>query len=211
MAVILKRQTLNYFKQFFLLAGILLLCNGLTYGQEEGHHQQEADSHRPGERVREHHKHSLSLLLAHTHILNGFENGGIRGINRPSWMVAYNYSLSERWALGVHGDIILETFEVEHGSKGEEELLERKYPVSLVGAASYKVIDHLAVQVGGGFETDGEETFGLVRFGVEPFMRLSSRIELLLNLSYDIKIDAYDNWSFGFGIAYGLGKSHKEH
>ena len=123
-------------------------------------------------------------------------------------MVAYNYSLSERWALGVHGDIIVETFEVEHGSGDEEEVLERKYPVSLVGAASYKVIDHLAVQAGGGIETDGSETFGLVRFGLEPFMRLSSRIELLLNLSYDIKIDAYDNWTIGFGIAYGLGKSH---
>jgi hypothetical protein len=122
-------------------------------------------------------------------------------------MVAYNYSLGERWALGVHGDIILETFEVEaHGSDSEEELLERKYPVSLVGAASYKVMDHLSVQMGGGFETDGEETFGLIRFGIEPFMRLSSRIELLLNISYDIKINAYDNWNLGFGIAYGLGK-----
>ncbi len=168
-------------------------------------HDGDKDAPHPGERVREHHKHSLSVLLSHTHILNGVENGGIRGINRPSWMLAYNYSLSERWALGVHGDIITETFEVERdGSEGEAAFLERKYPISLVGAASYKIIDHLAVQVGGGFETDGSETFGLIRFGVEPFMRISKRIELLLNLNYDIKIDAYDNWTLGFGVAYGL-------
>jgi hypothetical protein len=192
-----------------LLLFLFGICIGVTFGQETEPEEKVHDSHHPGQRVREHHKHSLSLLLAHTHILNAVDKGGIRGINRPSWMVAYNYSLSERWALGLHGDIIVETFEVEaHGSGSEEELLERKYPVSLVGAASYKVIDHLAVQVGGGFETDGSETFGLVRFGLEPFMRLSSRIELLFNLSYDIKIDAYDNWTIGFGIAYGLGKSH---
>ena len=187
--------------RFFILTTILLsFCFG-TRAQEVG----DRDTHHPGERVREHHKHSLSILLSHTHILNGVEIGGIRGINRPSWMLAYNYSLSERWALGVHGDIITETFEVEaHGSENEEALLERKYPVSLIGAASYKIIDHLAVQVGGGFETDGSETFGLVRFGLEPFLRISNRIELLLNLNYDIKIDAYDNWTLGFGIAYGL-------
>lgn len=187
--------------RLFFLTGILLSFCFATRAQEAG----DKDQPHAGERVREHHRHSISILLSHTHILNGVENGGIRGINRPSWMLAYNYSLSERWALGVHGDIITETFEVEaHGSESEADFLERKYPVSLVGAASYKVIDHLAVQVGGGFETDGSETFGLVRFGLEPFMRISNRIELLLNLNYDIKIDAYDNWTLGFGIAYGL-------
>lgn len=180
---------------------ILLSFSFVTSAQHAG----DDDKPHAGKRVREHHKHSLSALLSHTHILNGVENGGIRGINRPSWMLAYNYSLSERWALGIHADIITETFQVEaHGSESEEELLERKYPVSLVGAASYKVIDHLAVQVGGGFETDGSETFGLVRFGLEPFLRISDRIELLLNLNYDIKINAYDNWTIGFGIAYGF-------
>ena len=189
------------FLRIFILLVILLPIGSTARGQHDG----EKEAIHPGKRVREHHKHSLSVLLSHTHILNGLENGGIRGINRPSWMLAYNYSLSERWALGIHGDIILETFEVEApGLESETELLERKYPVSLVGAASYKVIDHLAVQLGGGFETDGSETFGLVRFGVEPFMRISGRIELLLNLNYDIKIDAYDNWTLGFGIAYGL-------
>lgn len=195
-----------------LFLSMLLACATGVAQEEEMHHQGATDALHPGTRVREHHKHNLSFLLSHTHIFNGAENGRLTGINRPSYMIAYNYSVSERWALGLHGDIIVETFEVErHGSEGEEELLEREYPVSLVGAASYKVIDHLSLQVGGGFETDGAETFGLVRFGLEPFMRISNRIELVLNLSYDIKIDAYDNWNLGFGIAYGLGKAHKEH
>ena len=184
---------------------ISLMSAGTSIAQEEAGQSESKVSHQPGERVREHHKHSLSVLLAHVHILNGVEGGAIRGIQRPSWMVAYNYSLSERWSLGVHGDIILETFFVEpEGNESEQDLLEREYPISLVGAASFKVIDHLAVQLGGGLEFDKSESFGLVRIGLEPFLRLSSKIELILNLSYDVKFDAYDNWNLGFGIAYGL-------
>jgi hypothetical protein len=188
-----------------VLLSLFLMPAATAIAQEETGQPESKESPRPGERVREHHKHSLSVLLSHVHILDGIEGGSIRGIQRPSWMVAYNYSLNERWALGVHGDIILETFSVEPASsESEEELLEREYPISLVGAASFKVIDHLAVQLGGGLEFDKSESFGLVRIGLEPFLRLSSRIELILNLSYDIKFNAYDNWNLGFGIAYGL-------
>lgn len=154
------------------------------------------------------HKHSLSVLLAHVHIGNGAEDGTLRGIQRPSWMIAYNYSFNEKWALGLHGDIILETFFIEKsgsaGEVGSDELLEREYPISLVGAGTFKPIEHLGIILGGGLEFDKSESFGLVRFGLEPNLRLSEKIELILNLSYDIKIDGYDNWNLGFGISYGL-------
>jgi len=127
-------------------------------------------------------------------------------------MIAYNYSFNEKWALGLHGDIILETFFVEqNGSEnegGSNELLEREYPISLVGAGTFKPIEHLGIILGGGLEFDKSQSFGLIRFGLEPNLMLSDRIELILNLSYDIKIDAYDNWNLGFGIAYGLGEKN---
>jgi hypothetical protein len=173
-----------------------LICFCLTGSAQEGE-QHSGEGHN--------HKHNLSVLLAHVHILNGEEDGRIRGIQRPSWMVAYNYSFNEKWAIGLHGDIILETFFVE--KSGAEELLEREYPISLVGAGTFKPIEHLGIILGGGMEFDKSEAFGLVRFGLEPNLMLSSRIELILNLSYDIKVDAYDNWNLGFGIAYGLGGS----
>jgi hypothetical protein len=154
------------------------------------------------------HKHSLSVLLAHVHIGNGQENGSFQGIQRPSWMIAYNYSFNEKWAIGLHGDIILETFSVERsgaqGEEGSDELLERDYPISLVGAGTFKPIEHLGIILGGGLEFDKSEAFGLFRIGLEPNLRLSKKVELILNLSYDIKIDAYDNWNLGFGISYGL-------
>jgi len=188
-----------------LLTSLLLLTFGVVQSQEEGKREGQTAEAQESE---SHHKHSLSVLLAHVHIGNGAEGGSIRGIQRPSWMIAYNYSFNEKWALGLHGDIILETFTVEKGgAPGEGEtpnLLERDYPISLVGAGTYKPIEHLGIIVGGGLEFDKSESFGLLRFGLEPNLRLSERIELILNLSYDIKIDGYDNWNLGFGIAYGL-------
>lgn len=191
-----------------LVASLLLLAFGNLQSQEEGPQGSEPRSAQEGEAQETHHKHSLSVLLAHVHIGNGAEGGAIRGIQRPSWMVAYNYNFDEKWSLGLHGDIILETFSVEKegssGGEGEPELLERDYPISLVGAGTFKPIEHLGIILGGGIEFDKSESFGLVRFGLEPNLMLSARIELILNLSYDIKIDGYNNWNLGFGIAYGL-------
>ena len=191
-----------------LLISLLLLAFGMAQAQQEGREEAETGTAHAGQHHGVHHKHSLSVLLAHVHIGNGSEDGAIRGIQRPSWMIAYNYSLNEKWALGLHGDIILETFAVEKdGATGEEggpELLVRDYPISLVGAGTFKPIEHLGIIAGGGIEFDKSESFGLVRFGLEPNLMLSERIELILNLSYDIKFDGYDNWNLGFGIAYGL-------
>lgn len=188
-----------------LLTSVLLLAFGTMRAQEEDRREAESGTNHETEM---HHKHSLSVLLAHVHIGNGSEGGAIRGIQRPSWMIAYNYHFNEKWSLGLHGDIILETFFVEReGSSGEgetPELLERDYPISLVGAGTFKPIEHLGIILGGGLEFDESESFGLVRFGLEPNLMLSERIELILNLSYDIKIDGYNNWNLGFGIAYGL-------
>lgn len=191
-----------------LLTAFLLLGFGLAQSQEAERHEPETGAAHEGEDHGIHHRHSLSVLLAHAHILNGSVDGKIRGLQRPSWMIAYNYNFNEQWALGLHGDIILETFLVEKGGSGGEgetpELLERDHPISLVGAGTYKPIEHLGIILGGGLEFDKSESFGLVRFGLEPNLMLSERIELILNLSYDIKIDGYDNWNLGFGIAYGL-------
>ena len=122
----------------------------------------------------------------------------------PAFMLAYNYELNDRFTIGIAGDIIVEQFAVEIGGGEEVEVIERSYPIALLATGTYRVVNHLGVLVGGGFEYSKEDTFGLVRLGVEPYLKVSHRLELLLNLSYDIKIDAYDNWNLGFGVAFKL-------
>ena len=150
------------------------------------------------------HKHALSILLAHDHISQGIRDGERSWITVPSFMFAYNYLISEKWAVGLAGDLIIEQFAVETESGEGTELLERSYPLALVALGTYKPIENLGVLIGGGLEYEKEESFALIRFGVEPNLEISHRFELILNLSYDIKIDAYDNWNLGFGVAYAF-------
>ena len=147
-------------------------------------------------------RHFFSIMIAHDHVSQGIKNGERTWLSLPSFMLAYNYMISERFAVGIAGDIILEQFDVE--ANNVDEILERSYPIALVATGTYRLIKHIGILAGGGFEYSKEETFGLVRFGIEPYLKISPHLELLLNLSYDVKINAYDNWNLGFGLAIGL-------
>jgi hypothetical protein len=147
-------------------------------------------------------RHFLSIMIAHAHVSQGIKDGERTWLSLPSFMLAYNYMISERFAVGIAGDIILEQFDVE--ANNLDEILERSYPIALVATGTYRPIKHLGILAGGGFEYAKEDTFGVVRFGVEPYLKISPHLELVLNLSYDIKIDAYDNWNLGLGVAIGL-------
>ncbi len=149
-------------------------------------------------------RHIFSVLLSHDHVSQGIRDGERTWLSLPSFMLAYNYELNDRFTIGIAGDIIVEQFAVEGSGREEGELIERSYPIALLATGTYRVVNHLGVLLGGGFEYAKEETFGLVRLGLEPYLKVNPRLELLLNLSYDIKIDAYDNWNLGFGVAFKL-------
>lgn len=150
------------------------------------------------------HKHVVNLLLGHAHLSQGIQNGDTKWLALPSWMLSYNYMVSNEWAIGFHSDIIIENFQVEANARsaGDREILERSYPISFLAAGTYKPLPHLGILAGGGFEYAREETFGLIRLGLEPAYRISRRLEVVINLSYDFKINAYNNWNLGFGIAH---------
>jgi len=149
-------------------------------------------------------RHFFSIMIAHDHVSQGIKNGDRTWLTLPSFMIAYNYMINERFAIGIAGDIIVEQFEFEVEDGEEQAIFERSYPIALVATGTYRLIKHIGILAGGGFEYAKEETFGLVRFGIEPYLKISPHLELLLNLSYDVKINAYDNWNLGFGLAIGL-------
>jgi len=186
-------------KSIFLIGFILGICQ-ILYAQEEDKHQHEEhqeDNHE------EYHKHMLSLVLGHAHVSKGVKNERTTWLVLPSWAIDYNYFISPKWALGLHTDIIIDDFEVESGSEGNGGAitLERSSPISVVGAVSYKPLHHLALIVGAGVEYAPEETFTLIRLGIEPSIELSEKFEVIFTLGYDFKIDAYNNWNLGVGIA----------
>jgi len=73
---------------------------------------------------------SVTLLLAHAHVSQGIQNGSIKWLALPSWMLSYNRVINNRWAIGLHSDIIIEDFAVESKSRSSHanNVLERSYP-----------------------------------------------------------------------------------
>ena len=160
----------------FLLA-IFAILTPLA-AQEHNQHNQEEQNNAP-------HRHMISVQIGHTHLSDGARNG------------------QTQWIIGLHTDMIIENFEINSGrsSGGDLNTIERSRPISVVGVGVYEPIHRLGIIAGGGFEYAPEETFGLVRIGVEPSIEINHRWAIIFSVLYDIKIDAYNSFSLGFGVA----------
>lgn len=177
---------------------------------EDSHQELNQDEHHEGH----HKKHAVSFVISHTHIRSGVKNNsGDNWMALPSFGISYNYSINEKWAIGLHNDIIIEEFTVEdpnaHGNevelhKNEDteiEGIERGRPIASAVMLTYKPHKHIALLAGGGMEFSKHENFALIRFGVEFPFHIPNDWEIFGGMSYDINIDAYDGFTFGFGIA----------
>jgi hypothetical protein len=171
-----------------LLLSLLLLCNYAIRAQVD---KKEAE-HKP-------HRHSLSLSIAHAHISQGIKDGDRTWVTEPSTMLDYNYLISEKWIAGLHSDLILQTFQVKRFS--DNSIIERSNPLCLVAVIGYKPAEYLTIMIGGGAELEKEENFGVIRIGIESSIRISEKWDVPLSLTYDAKIEGYDTWSIGIGIA----------
>jgi len=152
----------------------------------------------------EHHetKHAIAIVLSHSSISKGIQNGKTKWQSFPSWGINYNYTINDKWLLGWHNDIIIEDFVVEeHLSNNSNQILERSYPIATLIMATYKFKKHFSFLAGGGGEFAHQGNFGMVRLGVEAPFHIPNNFEIFANFTYDIKINAYDTWNLGFGVA----------
>lgn len=193
----MKQQVLiTCFVLFSSLISVQLL------GQE---HQEEEEVFVP--------HHALGLVISHAHVFSGLDASGHRKVlSLPSWGVDYTYHVSEKWALGLHTDIITETFEVEKnlagGSSGE--VLERSHPVAPAVMTIYKPNHHWNLLFGIGMEFAKEENLFLNRLGAEYSAEIRGGFEVFGSLGYDFKWNAYDTWVLGIGIAKSFGHRSRQ-
>ena len=189
-------------KVLSLFSLVLLISGQLSYGQDhDAHEEHEEHATHSEDHAEQHHRHMISVEIGHSHASDGIRKGERGWITLPSWAINYNYQLAESWMVGLHTDIIIENFEVTSTNRNDgESTIERTRPVSVVGVAAYKPTHRLAIISGAGFEYAPEETFTLIRLGVEPSIPLSSKWEIIFSMVYDIKIDAYNNWAMGVGV-----------
>ena len=208
------------FRIFFLSVIFSFLNYSYSFSQESEHQNDSAIDHELESKhdvQEEHHesnhkKHSIALVISHTHIKSGVKNDtGDNWMALPSFGLNYNYSFNEKLALGLHNDIIIEEFIVEdknhseeiHAKNEEVEIpgIERGRPIASAVILTYKPHKHIALIAGGGMEFSKHENFALIRFGVEFPFHIPNDWEILGVMAYDINIDAYDSFTFGIGIA----------
>lgn len=149
----------------------------------------------------------LSIGLGHTSISKGEREGKTQWIATASWSLNYDYWLSDRWAIGLQNDIILETFIIEDH---KNEFIERKYPVSIVPVALYKPGEHLSIIGGVGVEFSEGHNLALTRIGLEYGFHVHKNWEVGACLLWDNKWDYYNSWAIAFTVSRLWPKHHHE-
>ena len=174
-----------------LIAAFLLMSCSKGFSQEN----------QPEEKFKPHH--SIGILLGHAQIRQGANEENIKWLAMPSFALDYNYSFSEKWSLGLHNDVVMESFKVE---SFDEEVIERDKPIASVITAGFKPGNHFTYQLGLGAEFSKEENLALARIGAEYGLEIKNNWEFIANLVYDLKWNAYDSFGLSVGISKSFGK-----
>jgi hypothetical protein len=146
-------------------------------------------------------KHILSIAIAHGHVNKGVIENEQQWVSLPSWELAYNYRLSEKFMIGLHGDFISEQYVIE---ERDGKFIEREYPYSLIIVGTYKILARLGLEVGGGIEFSPGEDLNFLKLGLEYAVPLANGYETILLIGYDNHINTYDSYNIGLGIAKSL-------
>ncbi len=194
-------------KLSFSLVCLLFSLSTITMmGQngEEGTHEKSNQDH-------EFFHHYIGFHIGHTHVSGGVKSGEKKWLTLPSFGLAYVYGFNPKWGIGIHSEMIVEDFIVQGSSpentlvrsgSGEEiAVIERGRPIGIAVIGIYKVHKHIGLLLGGGMEFSEHQDFGLIKIGAEFPYHFAPGWEMFGTLSVDLKIDAYNSFSFGFGVA----------
>lgn len=181
-------------KRFYLFTILILIFSAGTLQAQEG--EEHGEHHGENE---EHHKHSIGLFVSHTTIIsNGFSDGGRDRFTVPSWGLTYNYHFSEKFSLGLHTDLIMESFFIE---TEEDNIIERELPVATVLVSGFRIAKNFKFAFGAGVEWEKNENFALFRFGLDYVFPIPSLgMEAGIFADFDVVIDGYDSSAIGIGL-----------
>ncbi len=145
----------------------------------------------------------LTLGLGHTHISQGKIENDTKWLALASWTLNYDYWLSDKWAIGIQNDLVLESFIIEDA---EDESIERHYPVSVVPVVIFKAGKHLSLIAGVGEEFSRGHNLTLTRLGAEYGWHLPGDWEIGIAAVWDNKWNYYNSWGLVFTTSKIFGK-----
>ncbi|PQJ18276.1 MULTISPECIES: hypothetical protein [Nonlabens] len=139
----------------------------------------------------------IAGVIGHTLV----NSEGMDNVFVPSWGLDFEYWFNHSWGIGLHNDIEIETF-IIRTSNGEE--IERVNPLVLTLDALYQFGGGFVVTLGPGVELEKDESFYLMRVGIEYEKDITDSFYLLPNLFLDQRFDGYNTWNIGLGIGLKL-------
>jgi hypothetical protein len=173
-------------RKVILIAHFLFLSCFMAWSQPQDHSSHEQPSAKGS--------HRLTLGLGHTHVSEGKIDGRTKWLALASWSFNYDYWIANKWAIGLQNDLVLESFKVEHG---DQEILERSYPLAVVPVAIYKPGKRLSLIGGVGGEFAHEKNLVLTRLGIEYGWHLPGNWEVGGTAVWDNKWNYYNSWGLG--------------
>jgi hypothetical protein len=150
--------------------------------------------------------HRLSLGLGHAHLSQGRIEGRTSWVPVASWSFNYDYWLSNKWAIGLQNDLILETFVITHGNNQE---LERNKPLVVVPVGIFKFSPHWSALGGVGAEFSEGHTLTLTRIGMEYGRHLPKNWEAGIAAVWDNRWGYYNAWVLSFTFSKIWPRAHR--
>ena len=196
-------------KKRIILVIIMLNIAFIMQSYSQEHEENQNESHKSAAHHEAHKKHVISASINHTVIFGGVKDGDATSITLPSFGLNYTYFFNNKWAIGLHNDIILEDFFVKESSSslvrstsddGQTAVIERGTPIAACIVGVYKPIPNLGLMAGFGREFSSHEDYNVIRLGIEAPFHLPHNWEVFGVVSYDIMIDAYESLTYGIGI-----------
>ncbi len=175
---------MKFFNLFLAIVFFLILSHN-SYAQHHATEEKHDATH-----------FKTSLVLGYTYLPTTTSKGR-ETVVLPSIGFDIEYWFSSSFSLGLHNDIELLVFEVENeGSM----IVEREFPLLITLDAIWKPFPHWVFYMGPGAEIETNENFFVVRAGVEYELETPHHWEFFPTFFYDIRHDAYNTFTVGFGI-----------
>jgi hypothetical protein len=132
-------------------------------------------------------------IIGHTLV----NNEELDNVFVPSWGLDIEYWFNNTWGIGLHNDVEIETFVVKNSENNE---IERVNPLVLTIDALYHLGNGFVITLGPGVELERQESYYLIRVGIEYEKHISPSLYLLPNFFLDQRFDGYNTWNIGLGI-----------
>lgn len=174
-----------------VLSCILLIMSNAAMAQNTKEHAKDANHGMKGVS-------RLTLGLGHTQVSHGKINGDTKWLSIPSWSLNYDYWLSDKWAIGLQNDLLVESFIIED-HEGDE--IERSYPLAVVPVTLFKPGKHFTFIGGVGAEFSKGHTLTMTRLGAEYGFHVPKNWEVGVAVVWDGKWNYYNSWGLAFTVS----------